>query len=196
MRNGRLPWLRPDELDDDQRALYDRIVGGPRASGRPTPLVDAEGRLYGPFNALLTNPGVGEAVQAVGAALRFAGALPRPLFELIVLTVARERGASYEWYAHEPLARRAGVSDAQLQAVRAGKMPELGTEGERSVFDLVTVLLRHEDPGAELVQSVEDAFGSGVVTEVVATVGFYDLIAALMQVWDAQLPEGVQGPLA
>ena len=54
----RLPHLRPDELDVEQRNLYDTINQGPRRSAQPglsspVGLVDDEGRLQGPFNAML-----------------------------------------------------------------------------------------------------------------------------------------------
>src|SRR4051794_18477744 len=58
MEIGRLPHPTPGELDDDQRAVYDAITGGPRGSG-PFRLTDAEGRLHGPFNAMLVNPQLG-----------------------------------------------------------------------------------------------------------------------------------------
>src|SRR5688572_20149377 len=51
---SRLPLLTPDALDPAQRALYDSIVQGPRAAGRPAgALTDASGALVGPFNAFL-----------------------------------------------------------------------------------------------------------------------------------------------
>ena len=196
MRNGRLLWLRRDELDDGQRRLYDRIVGGARGVGRLTPLMDDEGRLEGPFGPLLTNPGLGDALQSVGAALRFAGTLPHATFELLVLTVAAERGSPYEWYGHLPLARAAGVDLRVIEAVRTGLAPKLRSAADRDVLALAHALLRHEDPGAGLVRDVETAYGASGVTEIVAIVGYYDLIANLLLTWDTQLPQGVQDPLA
>ncbi len=58
--HGRLPWLRPDELDEEQRAYYDRLLSGPR--DRDT-VVDEHGRLHGAFNARLLDPAVGTAIQ-------------------------------------------------------------------------------------------------------------------------------------
>jgi 4-carboxymuconolactone decarboxylase len=51
----------PDELDPAQRELYETITGGPRAAGpSPFALVDAAGRLNGPFNAMLLAPELGQ----------------------------------------------------------------------------------------------------------------------------------------
>lgn len=193
---GRLSWLAPEDLSPEQRDLYDKIVGGPRARNRATPLLDEQGRLYGPFNALLTNPGIGDAVQALGASLRFAGTIPRPLFELVVLVVARERGASYEWYAHKAIARSRGVTDDQIAAVHEGKAPVLADRESASALLLAGACLRHEEVPVDVMRDVEAAYGSAGVTEIVATVGFYDLVATLMRTWESPLPEGVSDPLA
>src|SRR5262245_32643689 len=100
-RYGRLPWPTPAELTVEQRVFYDAVANSPRGKGkaRATPLTDDEGRFYGPFNPLMTHPGLGGVVQEVSVALRFHGVIPPAVFEAIVLMVAVERRASYEWYA-------------------------------------------------------------------------------------------------
>lgn len=196
MQHGRLPWLRPDELNSDQRALYHRVTTSPRATGRLTPLTDGEGRLHGPFNAMLTNPRLGDALQAVGTTLRRPGILPRATLEMIVLIVAVERGASYEWYAHEPLARLGGLTDAHVKAIRERRYFDLEPIGDRALIELVQASLRHEPPDESSVRTVEAAYGVGGVTQVAMTVAFYDLISTLMRTWDSPLPEGVADPLA
>ena len=69
----RLPQLTPAELPVEQRRLYDAIVGGPRAAGPQLfELSDEQGRLNGPFGAMLLSPPVGGALQSLGAAIRYA----------------------------------------------------------------------------------------------------------------------------
>lgn len=189
MRHGRLPWFRPADLDEDQRAFYDKVAASPRATAnRPTPLLDDEGRFHGPFNAMLTNPRLCDSVQAVGSALRFSGEIPREIFEAIVLMVALERHASYEWYAHAPIALRRGLTDADLDAIRGRRREDLADTIGAEVIDLVDATLRHEQPSEETVRAVEARFGASGVTEVVVAVSFYDTIAALMRTWDSPLP--------
>ena len=70
-------------------ALYERITTGPRASGpQHFPLTRADGSLTGPFDGFLLNPRLGEALQAVGAAIRYEGALTPRAREIAILTVA------------------------------------------------------------------------------------------------------------
>ncbi len=194
VRRGRLPWYHPDELDEAQRELYDAVVSGPRSHNRRTPLTDAQGRILGPHNAMLSHPALGNALQEIGAGLRFGGTLPRRLFEVLVLVTAVERDAPYEWYAHAPIARSHGVSDEELEALRQGRDPEVDAD-EAAALALARACLDHTDPGDALVQRVVDAYGREGVTEIVTTVGLYDLIGTLMRVWDHPLPDGVEDPL-
>lgn len=195
VRHGRLPWYLPDDLDPDQRQFYDKVVTSPRANAaRPTPLVDDQGRLNGPFNAMLTNPTIGDAVQAIGGSLRFSGKLPRASFEAIVLIVSVDRRAAYEWYAHAPLALRAGLDEAVLTAIREGRDDELDAALPGAIVQLVRDTLAHQQPSEATVRTVEAEYGSDGVTEIVVTVGFYDLIATLMRTWDSPLPEGADDP--
>jgi 4-carboxymuconolactone decarboxylase len=194
--SGLLPWPTPEELNPEQREFYDTVVASPRATGRPTPLTDEDGRLHGPFNAMLTNPAIGDAMQAIGIALRFSGKLPRAVFEALVLMVAVERHASYEWYAHAPIALRRGMTEAQLAAIHEHRWDETDGLLSPNVVQLARDTLAHVQPSEDVVRAVEKEFGSAGVTEIVVTVSNYDAIAALMRTWDAQLPEGVADPLA
>lgn len=195
MMHGRLPWLGPDDLDPEQREFYDKVLSSPRANAtRPTPLVDSEGRFNGPFNAMLTNPALGSAIQAIGVALRFPGNLPRLTFEAIVLMVSVERGAAYEWYAHAPLALRSGMDATQLTAILERRDSDIETLLDPQLIELVRATLRHEQPSEESVRAVESLYGASGVTEVAMTVAFYDMIATLMRTWDSPLPEGVPDP--
>jgi len=194
--SGLLPWPTPEELNPEQREFYDTVVSSPRAAARPTPLTDEEGRLYRPFNAMLTNPALRDAMQAIGIAQRFSGKLSRPLFEALVLMVAVKRHPSYEWYARpDPAApRRDGGParrDPRKPLARDGRPAR---PGRRSTGPRDT--LAHVQPSEKVVSAVEEEFGGVGVNEVVVTITNYDAIAVLMRTWDAQLPEGVADPLA
>ena len=68
--SSHFPLLAPNELSADQQELYEKITAGPRANG-PFRIMHDDGSLAGPFNALLFAPRIGNAVQELGAALRF-----------------------------------------------------------------------------------------------------------------------------
>ena len=99
---SRLALLPPAGLDDAQVALYDVIARGRRAGGESQfMLTHEDGSLTGPFNAMLYAPHLGQALQAVGEAIRFDSSIPPRGRELAILTVASHWRSDFEWYAHE-----------------------------------------------------------------------------------------------
>ena len=124
---ARIPKLAPSDLDDEQHALYDAITGGRRAQGPQLfRLADSEGCLEGPFNAFLLQPRLGSALQALGSSVRYETALSDRCREIAILVVAAHWQSDFEWYAHEAVARSAGLTDADLAAIRDGRYAELG----------------------------------------------------------------------
>jgi 4-carboxymuconolactone decarboxylase len=122
----RLRHLHPDELDADQRALYDVLTTGPR---RQAPsgvrfdvgLVGENGRLQGPFNAFLHHPRLGTAVQEVSRLLRFEGVLTARAREIVILVVAASQRSDFEWAAHAAIAVSVGVDAAAVAAIARGE---------------------------------------------------------------------------
>ena len=188
--HGLLPWPAPEDLDATQRAFYDESVDKFDFPGRATPLTNEQGRFNGPYNAMLFATEIGRAYHAMGAALRFEGSLPRDVFEIIVLLVAHERDAAYEWYAHAPIARSVGVSADVVDAIRHGDDERVGSVIGLPLLRLVRATLAHATPAIEDVRSVEARYGRTGVIEGVATVGHFDAIGALMRTWRVPLPDG------
>ena len=192
-RVGRLPLLRPAELDDAQRAVHEAVAAGPRASG-PFRVVDDDGRLLGPFNALLHSPDVGLAVQELGARLRFAGSLSARVRELVICAVAAHWGSEYEWYAHSRVAAQVGVGPAELVAVRAGRTPDGLDPAEEAAFRLAWSLLRDRAVDDDTYAHARAHHGEPGVVELCVLVGYYQLLAGLLAASDVGAPEGTSGP--
>ncbi|MBN6042205.1 carboxymuconolactone decarboxylase family protein [Amycolatopsis sp. 195334CR] len=178
----RLPHLRPDDLDDDQRALYDAITGGPRAGG-PVALTDTDGRLAGPFNAMLVAPAAGSALQRLGAAIRYETSLSARTRELSILAVASHWDSAFERHAHEPVALAAGLTEQQLAAVRAGTLPDGLDDTERAALRFVTALLRDGDADDETYAATVATLGERTVVELTTLVGYYATLALQLRVF-------------
>lgn len=186
-RFGRIPLLDPEQLTDDQRELYDRIAGGQRAKG-PFRVADDRGRLLGPFNALLQSPGVGGAVERVGAALRFHGELDDRVRELVICAVAAHWRSDYEWYAHSRVARRAGVTAAELEDLRRRRIPDGLPDGETEALRLARALLEERSVGEQVYAAALEHHGTTGVVEICAVVGYYQLLAGLLSTFDIPAP--------
>lgn len=191
--HGRLPWSRPEELDASRRAVYDAIAAGPRAKG-PFQLLDAEGRLEGPFNAMLVSPGLGLALQELGAAVRYRTSLSGRAREIAILALAELRRSDFEWYAHERVGRGAGLSDDEMAAVHDGGSPDTLSVEERVVLEVSRTLATAGDLDDEAFAAAESTLGREMLAELIVLVGYYDLLALSLRVWRTPLPAGETSP--
>jgi 4-carboxymuconolactone decarboxylase len=158
-------------------------------------LVAKRGRIDGMYRSLLNHPELTRQVSDLGAFLRFgSGALPDALRELLILWVARELGAAYEWVKHEPVARNAGVSAAVIEAIRTHHEPAgLDSLQQDALTAAQCVLNRRSIP--QVVQDeLAGALGLQGVVELVVLCGFYEMIAGVVFAFDVPLPEGAKDP--
>ena len=111
----RLALIDEQRMTDAQRALMQAIRSGPRGASI-TP--------RGPFAVWLHAPEFGQLAQSLGGFCRYQTALPPRLSEFAILCTARLWRAQYEWFAHAPIAEKAGVKPKTIQALRAGRVPK------------------------------------------------------------------------
>ena len=179
--SARGPLLPPALLTPQQRALYEELVTGPRArDDRPQGPVDGEGRLTGPFNAMLYSPRIGGPLQRLGTALRHKGELDDTVRELVILRVAGHHGSAFERQAHQPVARRLGVDEQTLTAVDHGVPTQLPPSVPRvtaAALELAQRLLERRLPDDTQFARLRAELGDAGVFEVNALVGYYSLLA-------------------
>jgi 4-carboxymuconolactone decarboxylase len=178
----RVPRLPPGALSDEQRALYDDIAGGPRASG-PFALVGADGALEGPFNAMLLQPALGAALQGLGGAVRYRTGLSTRAREIAILTVARVWDSAFERHAHEAVGRAAGMSDAELAALREGDPAAFPDPYEQMVFSIATALAARSDLADHEYAEAVGLLGLPAVFELTTLVGYYATLALQLRVF-------------
>ncbi|MEU6536848.1 carboxymuconolactone decarboxylase family protein [Streptomyces sp. NPDC047000] len=186
---ARLAGLPPGELDDEQTKVYRAITGGPRAAGpQAFALTDGEGRLRGPFNAMLLSPPVGLAVQALGSAVRYGSVLGGRARELAILAVAAHWNSAFEREAHEAVGRLAGLTGPEMAALRTGAAPGLADPGERAVLETTGRLLRHGALSDEEYAEAVSAVGERGLFELTTLVGYYSALALQLRVFAGEGP--------
>jgi len=179
---GRVHPFTPDALMGAQRDLYDAIAGGPRAQGpQHFALTRDDGSLRGPFNALLLAPDLGAALQDVGAAIRYRGALSDRAREIAILLVAAHWDSAFEREAHEAVGAAAGLTDAELFALRAGETSAFSED--EGLVARVTAALLDGDLDDDLWQAASVALGAEVVFELTVLVGYYATLALQLRVF-------------
>lgn len=190
MTAPRLPKLLPSGLSQEQREVYDAIAGGPRSQGPQLfRLVDPDGGLEGPFNAFLLQPGLGDALQNLGAAVRYRTSLTDRAREIAILVVATVWDSAFERYAHEAVGRAAGLSEAEIEAIRGGDDEAFQGE-ERVVAGCVRTLAERGDLDDGQYRAAAELLGVPQLFELTTLVGYYATLALQLRVFRVGVPTG------
>jgi 4-carboxymuconolactone decarboxylase len=178
----RMPEIPPDKMSAAQRSVADSIMSGPRKS------------MGGPFNAWLRSPELADRLQKVGEYIRFNTSLDKRVNEMAILMTAQAWGSQYEWYAHAPLALKAGLDPAVIAAIGAGERPEQMKEDEAIVWEFTTQLRRdHAVDDATYAKALE-RFGERGIVDLIGVNGYYDVVSMTLNVAHVKPPADAQLP--
>jgi 4-carboxymuconolactone decarboxylase len=165
-------------LPADAQALYEKMAARRKARG--------EG-FGGPYLALLNHPELARRVEELGFFLKFEGALPRTLYQFIVLTVARATGAAFEWHDHIVHARAAGLPEDVIDCIGSS-----GTSTLPQPYALAHAILEKtmawQAVPDDLQAQAAAEWGKHGLVEIVVLSGFYQMFAAINQGFDVQPP--------
>jgi 4-carboxymuconolactone decarboxylase len=171
-----------DKMTAAQRGVADAIMSGPRKS------------IGGPFNAWLRSPELADHLQKVGEYVRFSTSLDKRVNEMAILLTAQAWGSQYEWYAHEPLALKAGLDPAIVAAIGAGRKPDNMKDDEAVVWEFTTQLRRdHGVDDATYARALEK-FGERGIIDLVGVNGYYDVVSMTLNVARVKPPADAQLP--
>lgn len=177
----RFPILSPEQMTPAQRQVADAIQAGPRKG------------LGGPFNAWLRSPALADKLQQVGEHLRFHASVPARLNEFAILITARAWDADYEWYAHYPLALKAGLKPEVAADLARGERPRGMAADEAAIYDFVTELRRTHKVSDPTYDAAHKVLGDQGVIDLMALSGYYDLVSMTLNT--AQVATPADGPL-
>lgn len=190
---SRLPILTTAERNPEQQRLFETIAGGARSAvPRKSKMADDEGRLSGPFNAMLYAPALGETAQKLGSQLRFESTLPGMLRETAILTVAQFWRADYEWYAHALIGKNEGLGDDDIEAIKQGNPPAV--DDQAAIHKFVSELLETRRVSDEGYSHTLKLLGEEGIAELVILTGYYCLISANLNAFNVPVPEGEASP--
>lgn len=188
---GRLPLLKPDALDRDQRKLYDAMEADliPWAKKSGFQAATDDGRLIGPFNPLLYSPKVGEGFLAALSAERSNTSLSATVREVVILSVGAVWQSAYELYAHRAVAEKAGLSKETIEALADGRTPDALSDDERVAHEFARGLAAEHRIDPALYPRAVDAFGKKGVVDMIHLVSLYMATSALLNVFAVPTPE-------
>ena len=169
---SRLAELKPESLNQEQRAIYDSIISGPRRS------------VPAPLTVWLHRPELARHAQALGSYCRYGTSLSPRLSELAIMAMGRHWLAEYEWETHKPHALKAGLSEETLNAIRDGKEPAFSNRDEAVVYTFFTKLHADRKVSDELYAEAVELLGEDGVIDLIGIIGYYTLIATTIQAFE------------
>jgi 4-carboxymuconolactone decarboxylase len=171
------------EMSEAQKTMTRHVLDGPRTS------------MGGPFNIMLRSPAMGDLAQELGAQVRFNSGLAAPLREMAILMAARQWTQQYEWNAHKAAALSAGLNPDIVTAIAAGERPRSMQPNEVALHRFCAELLETKHVSDDTFAAAKAAFGEQGVTEIMFTLGYYSMVAMMLNVDEYPMPEGVQPEL-
>jgi 4-carboxymuconolactone decarboxylase len=172
-----------EELDEAQRAVWDKVVAGPR------------GQVIGPLRAAIHNAELAARWSAMGEALRFDTSLPKRLSELAICITGRRWSSQVEWWVHARVAIEAGIAPAILDAIREGRPPVFADPQDALVYDFARALQMDGRVPEATYAAAREAFGVRGVVELTALIGYYTMVSMTLNAHGVPLPDGEAEPL-
>lgn len=174
------PRIRPVDsarLTPSQRRVYRRIA-------------ESRGHVAGPFTVLLHAPELADRVQQLGAYLRYETALDRDLAEAAILATARAMASEFEWDAHEPHARQAGVPAEVIADLRSDAAVDAMPERYAIAVSFARSLIASGRVPDDRYAAAVALLGDACTVELTVLVGYYVMLALTLSAHDvpAALP--------
>ncbi len=116
------------------------------------------------------------------------GRLPRRETELVILRVAARAGSAYEWTQHAAMGARAGLTEAEIAALRVdGTAPEhLWSDRDALLIRVTDELFATEDLSESTWALLAAEFDERTRIEVLMLVGHYRMLATALHVLRVQ----------
>jgi 4-carboxymuconolactone decarboxylase len=159
--------LKPDELSPAQKQWADAIAVPPRNAKFTNP----------PYRAYIRNPELAPRLSAMSDYLRWNSSLPARLSEFAILITARQWTAQYEWFAHYPLAMKAGLDPQVAKDLANGVRPQTMKDDEAALYELAMALYRDKKVSDEVFRTAQQKFGERGIMDIIGLIGYYDLVS-------------------
>ena len=159
--------LDPNALPEDKRPLFEYLKQT-RGSVRP------------PFSIVMNSPEAADRIAHLGGYIRFESSLPSSVTELATLAVSRAFDCRHEWAMHTGFARQAGVSDAAIDVIGNRKGLEGLSAEEALPVRYSRELLEQLKVSDETFAAARERYGDAGVIDLTATVGYYCMMACIL----------------
>ncbi len=181
-KEPRFPQLTMDQLDEKQKPLGEQIMK-----------VSSVG-LAGPYNPMLRSPVLGQRLYDLFYYLRWQTSVPAKLNEFAILIIGRQWRSQVEWFAHAPIAAKAGLAPEIIAELKEGKRPSKMAEDEALVYDFVTELTTTQKISDDTYARAKKVFNDQQIVDLTAVAGNYVMVAMLLAMSEETVPAGKEPP--
>jgi 4-carboxymuconolactone decarboxylase len=178
----RFPQLTLDQLNEQQKPLGDQIM-----------TVSSLG-IGGPYNLLLRSPVLGQRLYDLFYYLRWQTSVPMRLNEFAILIIGRQWRSQVEWFAHAPIAAKAGLSADIIAELKANKRPSNMAEDEALVYDFVTELTSTHKVSDGTFARARKIFSDQQIVDLTAVAGNYVMVAMILAMAEQTVPPDKEEP--
>src|SRR6202051_3287776 len=182
VKTPRFPQLTMDQLNDAQRPLGEEIMK-----------ISSTG-IGGPYNAMLRSPVLAQLLFDLFRYLRWETSVPTKLNEFAILIIGRQWRSQVEWFAHAPIAAKAGLSADIIAELKTGKRPSGMAEDEAVVYDFVTELTATQKVSDETYARAKKIFNDQQIVDLTGVAGNYVMVAMMLAVAEETPPPGKEPP--
>lgn len=172
----------PHDLSPAQKRVYEDVVNGPR------------GTIVGPLRAVIHSPELADRWQRFGEFVRYRTIVPHLHKELAILLCARRWNSELEWAIHGRVAMDAGLDMSVLDDIRDGNVPHLDDPAAADVYDFTRELQIHGNVSERTYRAVKKRWGEQGVVELTAVIGYYTMVAMMLNTHQVPLPAGEAMP--
>jgi 4-carboxymuconolactone decarboxylase len=163
----RFPALNPDQLTPEQKAYADSIAKPPRNANFKNP----------PYRVYIRSPELAKRVEAVSDYVRWNTGQPARLTELAIMITARQWTSHWIWRSHYRAAVRGGLDPKVGADMAAGKRPDSLKPDETVLYNYATEMYRDKAVSDATFAAAVKQFGEEGLINLVATMGYYDMVA-------------------
>jgi 4-carboxymuconolactone decarboxylase len=181
-KEPRFPQLTVDQLNEAQKPLGEQIMK-----------ISSIG-IGGPYNPLMRSPVLSQRLFDLFHYLRWETSVPTKLNEFAILIIGRQWRSQVEWFAHAPLAAKAGLSTDIIAELKEGKRPSKMAEDEALTYDFVTELSTTQKVSDETFARARKIFNDQQIVDLTAVSGNYVMVAMILAMAEETVPPGKEEP--
>ncbi|MCC7486523.1 MAG: hypothetical protein IT529_16235 [Burkholderiales bacterium] len=138
-------------------------------------VIKSRGAIEGPFTMLMHCPNLAERVMHLGAYVRFEGKLDMRVRVLAAMVVARDFEVAYVWGAQTGSARRLGVPESTITAIRERHSRGMPPE-DAQIVDFTRALIHRHRVDSATFEALRRRFGEEQLIELTGTIGYYTML--------------------